>query len=503
MGAAEASIKTAFEREGLNADMIDSLARLQTVITYGAHRVSSTDPALVTPQALDNMVQPVTQMKAYVDTFVSNGDINQLNAACSNADTFLTNLNLILGPVAPEDIGILSKAAAEYRHALEKHLADAIATQRNLLDKAASNEIRMEAVEVALTHEQQRLSTLLNEQQSQFSAAQDRRASDFATTQADYLAKYTSAATEQQTQFSTDQDTRKTVFSAFQRESQEKISALMEEYDDKLKEHEELYLKRERDAQETLNTNLVSIQNDYEAKATAILAEIDKHKRDVEKLVGVIGNLGVTSGYKKVADYARWMTLFWQLMTTGALGGLIFVAALVAFPSNHGLSQPAAQKKIEVKVEAAIPSGGKASADKSADAIPEVKATVDGAAASHSETEFYQGFATRVFLSITFGIFAAYAAKQASRFFDTERRNRKLALELEALGPFIEPLEKSDQDKFRVQIGDRSFGVMDHESHKGKDEDPVTLAGWLKSKDGIEALTGPIKEILKGVKIGN
>ena len=143
------------------------------------------------------------------------------------------------------------------------------------------------------------------------------------------------------------------------------------------------------------------------------------------------------------------------------------------------------------------------SAEKNKEAPPEVKATLDGAAPSHSEAEFYQGFATRVFLSITFGIFAAYAAKQASRFFETESRNRKLALELEALGPFIEPLEKSDQDKFRVQIGDRSFGVNDHESYRVKDEDPVTLAGWLKSKDGIEALTGPIKELLKGMKIGN
>ena len=226
------------------------------------------------------MLQPVTQMKGYVDTFASNADINQLNTACSNADTFLVNLNLIFGPVAPEDIGILGKAASDYRQALEKNLAVAIETQRNLLEKAANNETRMLAIESALNTEQQRLSVLLNEQQSQFSAAQDKRASDFAATQADYLAKYTSAATEQQTQFSTDQDERKTAFSSFQRESQEKLSMLMEKYDDKLKEHDEYFLKREKDTQERINTNLASIQNDYETKAAAILAEIDKHKRD-------------------------------------------------------------------------------------------------------------------------------------------------------------------------------------------------------------------------------
>lgn len=502
MTSVAVSIKAAFEREGLNADMIDSLARLQTVIGYGAHRVSSTDPVLISQQALDNMIQPIAQIKANVDIFANNGDANALATACSNADSFLTNLNLILGPMAPEEIAVLSDAAADYRNALERHLAVAIEAQRNLLDKITSNEIRLDAIQVSLNSEQQRLSVLLNEQQSQFSAAQDKRASDFAATQADYLAKYTSAATEQHTEFSTDQDARKTAFSTFQRDSQDIVSTLIGEYNDRLKGHEELYLKRERDAQEVLNSTLVSIQNDYVAKAVAILAEMDKQKCDVEKLVGVIGNLGVTSGYKKVANYAKWMTVFWQLMTTAALGGLIFVAALVAFPSYFGVSQSAIQKG-EVKVEMALPSGGKSSVEKSRDSQPEVKAKVEGASTSHSETDFYQGFATRVFLSITFGIFAAYAAKQASRFFETERRNRKFALELEALGPFIEPLEKSDRDKFRVQIGDRSFGVLDQESHKGKDDDPVTLAGWLKSKDGIEALTGPIKELLKGMKIGN
>lgn len=502
LGAVEPSIRAASEREGIDADMLDSLARLQTVITYGTHRVSSTDPALVPPQALDNLVQSVNQMKAHVDAFVGNGDINQLNAANAQAETFLVNLNLVFGPSAPEDIASISKAAADYRQTLEKHLASALVTQRNLLEKAEVNETRIQAIEVALTNEQQRLNVLINDQQSQFSAAQDRRASEFAASQAEYLAKYTAASTDQQTQFSTDQDARKSTFSTFQRENQEKLSVLMDEYDEKLREHELLFLAREKESQETLAAHLASIQTDYEGKAAAVLAEIDQHKKAVESLVGVIGNLGVTSGYKKVADYAKTMTLVWQFITVLALLGLIVVAAAVAFPSLFGTGQATVQKNMDVKIEAASATTSKATPDKAKDAPPEIKATVDGGTRSHSDAEFYQGFATRVFLSITFGIFAAYAGKQASRFFETERQNRKMALELEALGPFIEPLEKTERDKFRLQIGDRSFGVADHGPHKGKDDDPVTLAGWVKSKEGIEALTSPIKDVLKSIKTG-
>ena len=63
---------------------------------------------------------------------------------------------------------------------------------------------------------------------------------------------------------------------------------------------------------------------------------------------------------------------------------------------------------------------------------------------------------------------AAYSGLQASHFFDGEQKNRKLALELEALGPFTEPLDKADQDKFRIQIGDRSFGFAAPETGKVK-----------------------------------
>ncbi len=110
-----------------------------------------------------------------------------------------------------------------------------------------------------------------------------------------------------------------------------------------------------------------------------------------------------------------------------------------------------------------------------------------------NEFAFLEGLATRIFLSITFGIFAAYAARQAGRFFEMEQQNRRRALELEALGPFIEPLEKIDRDKFRVQIGERSFAVPNKDSHEYKENDPVTALSLLKPKEWIEGVVSIIK----------
>ena len=111
-------------------------------------------------------------------------------------------------------------------------------------------------------------------------------------------------------------------------------------------------------------------------------------KAEVEKLVGVIGNLGVTSGYQKSANTAVFTARVWQTITVTALMGLIYIAYVAFLPLVHG--------------------------------------------------EFiWSGFAGRVFVSLTVAVLAAYSASQADRYQKLERSNRRLALELEAIGPFI------------------------------------------------------------------
>jgi hypothetical protein len=70
----------------------------------------------------------------------------------------------------------------------------------------------------------------------------------------------------------------------------------------------------------------------------------------------------------------------------------------------------------------------------------------------------WERFAGRVVLSLPVGVFAAYAAAQADRYMEIERRNRKLALALEALGPYLAPLPEDQQHQFRLELGSRTFG---------------------------------------------
>ncbi|NMM28596.1 MAG: hypothetical protein HHJ12_15195 [Glaciimonas sp.] len=535
------SIDLALQRDQILPETLDSIDRLRVVINFAEQRLSAIDPVLLVPVTLDNLNSLLGQLLVNINAFIPAGDVNHLNTANTYADNILGVLNSIVSIINSDDLTALSAAASTYRSTLESNLKNYLVAQKKLTEnlglietkilgvdasltteqqriatllteqqsqlkqKYVENEAKIFAIETALTTEQQRLGALYSDQQSQFSANQDKRASDFAASQADFLAKYTLAATDQQTQFSTDQDSRRTAFSELQRGNQQKLEALMDEYDQKLKDHNTEFLDREKQMADVYGANVEALKVEYQSNANEILLELKRHKSEVESLVGVIGNLGVTSGYKKIADHARRMLYLWQGITVTALAGLVFLAFFIAFPK---------EKNINSTVTTALSQNVLSSAEAQEDLKPsprkgseslqgEQKSAPNPSFTSSSDTDFYHGLATRIFLSLTVGIFAAYAGRQASHFFSIEQKNRKRALELEALGPFIEPLDKGDRDKFRVQIGDRSFGVPDQESNKSKDDDPVNLLTLLKSKEIQEAFAtfaSNIKDALKGGK---
>ncbi|MDP3032996.1 MAG: hypothetical protein Q8N33_13060 [Rhodocyclaceae bacterium] len=479
------ALDSALEREPIGPEQIDSIERLRAILAFCGKRIAAAVPILVFPSVLDGMANALTQLKTHVDAFIANGDVSQLPDANIQADTVLANLASVPGAATADDLTTISAAAASYRSTLEGHLKVAFATQQTFAEKTKANEAKIEAVEASLTTEQQRLATLVTDQQSQFSAAQDKRATEFAATQADYLAKYTVAAAEQQTQFSTDQDARKTAFSEFQRASADKVAELIATTAAQLSKDNKAYSEKLEEFTNNYADNLAELQNGYASKAEAILSDIENYKKKVEDLVGVIGNLGVTSGYQKTANHARWALYFWQAITSVSLVCLIGVAVFTAFPSVAGKYLGTDTKGfVLAAADAQLTKPASTEAkDKASDAGKgDGKGIVPVASEPTSDSDFYHGIATRIFLAITFGIFAGYAGRQASHFMAIERRNRKLALELEALGPFIEPLSEDERRKFRIQVGERSFGVPDHDGAKHKGDDPVTILDLMRSK---------------------
>lgn len=497
------TIDQALKREDIQATSVDDLERLRAVLAICGKRLASTDPILVTPTPLTNLNARASEINALVGTFASNGDVAQLSSANAKADDLLVILASVPSAATSDDLTGISEAASSYRTTLEKHLTDALVIQQKLEVANKTNEQQLDAIRAALIAEQQKLTALTTDQNSQFSAAQDKRASDFTAAQGEQLSKFTTAFTEYQTQFSTDQDTRKTAFSEAQRENQEEFSELMVTFEEQLKKHDAEYLGKEEQAADTHRTDLAILQKEYVETATDMLEKINQNKIEVESLVGVIGNLGVTSGYQKVANQARKLLYLWQFLTVLALGGLVAVAFFMAFPKLLD-NTPRVDATMQLAMENNITKLPGETNDPAGKADErqrfEANSTSKVVATQTTESEFYRGLAARIFLSLTFGIFAAYAGRQASHFFSIEQKNRRLALELEALGPFIEPLEKEERDKFRIQIGERSFAVPETHPGKHKEGDPVTAFGFFRSGEIQDFIKNEIKEALKTAK---
>lgn len=486
------AIDLALAREGNDADAIDGIERIRTVLAFCGKRLAATDPVLIEPRPLNTLASNLTLTKIEIEAYVSDGLPAHISAANAKADEVLVSLPSVLAPIATDDITVINQSISSYRTTLERYLQEALAAQKEVAKASKTNEAKIAALETALTAEQSKLATLVLDYQTQFSTAQDKRASEFSAALTDHQTKYATSAAEQQTLFSKDQDVRKSDYAATQIANQEKFATLITEYTQKLKDQDNDHADKLKIAAETHDANIELLKSTYEASAKTILDQINVRKIEVEKLVGVIGNLGVTSGYQKVANLARWMLFLWQGLTVAALGGLIFIAYQMAFPS---LTKPINIGSEISQATTLTTSTITQRSEKNGVRTATPQATIQTASTS-SDSAFYQGLAIRIFLSITIGVFAAYAAKQASHFLEMERKNRKLALELEALGPYIAPLDKEKQDEFRLKLGDRSFGVHEDTTHKTKSDDPVTAIDLMKPREWGEA----IASLVKGLK---
>jgi hypothetical protein len=466
-------IDRAVAREDIDPSSIDGLERVRAVLAFTGKRLAGADPQLIQLAPLDGIASLLQSMLSEIDAFITDGDAGHVTDANAQADSILAYLPAINYSFVADDWMALRDAGVSYREALEQNLLSAKESLSKIRSDFAQLEQSIAELSTVTIDERTKLTSLSTDFQSRFTEAQENRSREFAQqveaaisqiksdvtgvqqrlselateigTERDRL---TSLTSEFQSQFSTAQETRNREFAEMQSNRQEKFSTLVAEYKQRLSDQNAEFSKQRDSAFQDYEKNVAALNSQYSDSAAVILDQIEQHKQDVEKLVGVIGNLGVTSGYLKTANHARLMTWIWQGVTVAAMGGIIFVAAKAFLPLVQGGFT-------------------------------------------------WESFAGRVFVSLTVGVLAAYAAAQADKHIQVERRNRKLALELEAIGPFLAPLPVDKQEEFRLEMGNRSFG-RDESGLDGKPEkSPASMIDILvKSKEFREF----VAEIVKAAK---
>jgi hypothetical protein len=411
------AIDQAESREGLDPTTVEGLGRLRTVLTFLGKRAAAIDPLLVHPGPLENAAAALQNAVTEVQQFVTDGNPARITNANAHADAALANVAQVNVPLGPRDLQALKDAADAYRATMEGNIRQSHSTITQFRSDAEALKTKLNELTTEMAAERQRLTTVVSDFQSQFSAAQDSRSKEY---------------------------------TAAEKASQTKLTDILSDYTKRLADQDAEFKRQGEKLAKDHETVLETLKVTQAGSAKVILDEMLARKQEIENLVGVIGNLGVTSGYLKTANEAKMTLRIWQGIAVISMITLIGVAYFTFMPVAEG-------------------------------------------------TFTWAGFAGRVFFSVTIGVLAAYAASQADKFMEVERRNRKLALELEALGPFLAPLPEGLQQDFRLKVGDRSFGQEEAGLSGKSDKSPATAIDvLLKSKEIRELAVELVKAYRKG-----
>ena len=157
-----------------------------------------------------------------------------------------------------------------------------------------------------------------------------------------------------------------------------------------------------------LRASVETLREELNEKAAEGLAELDRLREEAARLVNLVGDHALAGGHGAYANEERQAADVWRYV---AVASLSVVAALGFFYLE----------------------------------------TVGSAAFS------WQSFWIRVVLIVPFGLLAAYAASQSGKHRDNEAAARRLALDLVAIGPYIERLTEDKRDAVRDRLADRFF----------------------------------------------
>jgi len=404
------ALDSAEKRDDLDALALEAIVRIRSALSFIGRRLATADATLVQIGPIDAAGNHIQSATAEVQQFTANGPYGHLANANGQIDSALGYLAQVNIPLVPSDLQALREAADRYRDALEANTKRSAVSVARLVADSDALAARLTELTNEMSAERQRLSLLTSDFQAQFSSAQDARSSEYSAAQA----------------------ARQDKFAEWSASANESLS------------RQEVVLTRDRERLATEHgAALQQLRTDYEEQARHVLATMKKQQSDVEKLVGVIGNLGVTSGYLNTAKEARGTVRVWQGIAVAAMTGLIAVAYLTFLPVVQG-------------------------------------------------NFTWESFAGRVFFTLTIGVLAAYAASQADKYHTIERRSRAAALELEALGPFLAPLPVEKQQEFRLTIGDRTFGHAEGADLSTKSP-ATTIDLLMKSKELRSFITDLVK----------
>lgn len=415
-------------------DTLEDYNRLVQIIAFVVNVLDNCDPFMVPTPTLKNLSSNSQNIIQEITNYINNNNRAHLVSANNHADqliihgkTLETNTHVYDIDSIREIVGNFRKSAGQYIRYLEE---DYLKLKNQLEELRTKNQ----ELSTDINAQKSRLDNAISQFQQQFSAATEKRSEQFieAENKRDNQYKQTISNIE-----NTLKETLKEAennFKTYLDSNKSLVDTKLEEFKSYL---EEITIKS-ISVIDKFKTDSTSQLEELNTNANILLKVIEEKKEDALNLVQIIGNIGVTGNFQKIAnaeketaDKLRNLALLLMVIMVLIIGFTVFSNTTNGFDWKMSLF------RLSAALVLAIP--------------------------------------------------ATYAATESSKHRNAEYRNRQAELELASIDPFLEKMPEATKNDLKAKLTEKFFGNSKLDEVSSKEVSSSSLFDLIKIT--IENLT--------------
>jgi len=380
------TLKSSLDREDIPLDqpeISDAINRLKQIRSHISNGLDRLNPEITPLSVLNTINDPLIRTLNEVGNYFNNHNYQHLINANNHIDAALIATSQLPYIRLRKEASSLSEAITHYRSSTENIISDLMEKKNKIFSEYESvnkhsKEVDQRVSELSASIDQQkiRLDSIISDYQRQFSDSEGKRREQF-----------TSQLTNQLNEFTN---------------TQKEIGGKAKEFfDNKRKEAD-------------------SILETFSNSAKEIIATLEEKRKQASDLVQVIGNIGVTGNFNKIANQERRAANILRIIALILMAGIFGVVFSIVFLT--------------------------------------VKEGID-----------WRLILFRMSAALVLGFPAWYAAHESSIHRKNEIRNRKIELELASIDPYLEKLPDNIKQELKSKLTERFFGRKDDIDIKEED----------------------------------
>jgi len=407
-----------FASEQTESDATEHLTRLLEITNFVMAAFNNVGHIFVPESTLNQLNKILNNINNDFNNFENDKDIYHLVTANSRADNLLINLQQIPKIETIPDLQNFSEMCTKSHDTIDSILKS-VSKQKDLLENQINDlSTRLDQFDTLLKQHDQtiesqkgRLDTAISQLQNQFSEAEDRRRESFEN----QISKFSEESQK------------------FRQNMNSELNSFLEQRRQEVNQAISKYKEEANKNIEELKKNADALYRAHKKEAEDTLTFLANKREEAKRLLGIIGNIGFTGNYNKIANQERLTANILRIAAIVLMIAGSFVIGTVVF--------------------------------------------------NISKTGFdWKLVLSRIGVTITILIPAFYAARESDRHRQREVRNRKMELELASIDPYLELLPDDRKIELKSKLTEKLFGQPVEVTEKG---DSITASSLFNLVEKI------------------